>query len=81
MKVMSKTIALSTKKAKWDIKPFFVNHRIKQTYTRIYFIPTLVYMYDHHESYFDPGSFHRWKLSFKFLVFGFGFWITKEVNG
>ena len=78
---MAKNVAIRKPETTWNIKPFFVNHRIKQTYTRIYFIPTVVYMYDHHESYFDPGSFHRWKLSFKFLVFGFGFWITKETIG
>ena len=74
-------VTIKKRKTVWDLKPFFVNHRIKKTYTRFYFLPTFIYMYDHHESYFDPGSFSRWKLSFKFLVFGVGFWITKEKNG
>lgn len=78
---MAKKKVIRKPKETWNIQPFFVNHRIKKTYTRFYFIPTLIYMYDHHESHFDPGSFSRWKLSFKFLIFGFGFWITKENNG
>jgi len=78
---MAKKMVIRKPKVIWDIKPFFVNHKIKNTYTRIYFLPTLIYMFDYHESYFDPGSFSRWKLSVKFLIFGFGFWITKETNG
>jgi hypothetical protein len=78
---MGKIVSLKKQNQELSIKFFFVNHRLKNAYTRIYFLPTIIYMFDHHESYFDPGSFSRWKLSLKFLTFGVGFWITKENHG
>jgi hypothetical protein len=63
---------------KWIVKFFFNRYRLKKYYTSIYFLPTLQYVRNHDEDFFDPCLYDKWTVTLKFAIFGFGIIVTKE---
>jgi len=67
-------------KTTWKIKSIVKKHVSEKSYMNIYFLPTILYSYNCHTNYFDPGFYHSWKVSFRFIIFELGFTIFKDTH-
>jgi hypothetical protein len=78
---MTKKVVRNIKKVtNWSISPIFIRYRLKKTNTRFYFLPTIVFIHNHDENFFDHCSYDYWKVIFKFTIFGIGISLNKDVN-
>lgn len=62
----------------WKVEPVFARYRLKNTNTHIYFIPTVEYVHNHDDDFFNGCQYDLWRVCFKFFIFGIGIRICKE---
>jgi hypothetical protein len=75
-----KKVAIKTPVTIWSLNPVFIRYRLKKTNTRFYFLPTVVFIHNHDENFFDHCTYDYWKVIFKFAIFGIGISLNKDVN-
>lgn len=75
-----KKVAVKTPVTIWSLNPIFIRYRLKKTNTRFYFLPTIVFIHNHDENFFDHCTYDYWKVIFKFAIFGIGISLNKDVN-
>jgi hypothetical protein len=75
-----KKVAIKTPVTNWSLNPVFIRYRLKKTNTRFYFLPTIVFIHNHDENFFDQCAYNYWRVIFKFTIFGIGISLNKDVN-
>jgi hypothetical protein len=75
-----KKVAVKTPVTTWSLNSVFIRYRLKKTNTRFYFLPTVVFIHNHDENFFDHCTYDYWKVIFKFAIFGIGISLNKDVN-
>jgi len=75
----NKNVAIAKPSVEWKPRLFFSKYRLKNAITRFYFLPTVEYIHRHGDDYHSMVVWDSWKLVVKFMFFGIGFSMTREV--